>query len=394
MKIASTLLQEAAEYVKQYFAKHLKPEFTFHNFEHTEGVVQACELIAKNTGMDKQSMNQLLIAAWFHDLGYTRGIEDHEESSAVMVDNFLERNQVDEKERKIVKSIILATRMPQSPETLAEQILCDADMHHLGSEDYFSHAKNLRKEWSKIRQLDFTDKKWIKNNIQFISSHQYYTPSAMESFNDKKNANLHQLKKKLKKLKEDESSGKVKSSIGVNLDSPKLERGVETLFRVMADNHMRLSDMADNKSNLLITINALVISIVLSVLVTKLDTNPHLILPTFIIIVVNVVTITIAILATRPKVTAGTFTKDQVKNGEVNLLFFGNFHGMPFGEYRDAMWDTMIDKKRLYSNIMFDIYLLGKVLKKKYHYLKWAYTFFMVGLIVSILSFITTFLFM
>ncbi len=394
MKIASTLLEEAAEYVKQYFEKHLKPEFTFHNFEHTQRVVQACELLGRSSGIDKQSMNQLLLAAWFHDLGYTRGVEDHEESSAILVDNFLERNQVEDKERKIVKDIILATRMPQSPETLTEQILCDADMHHLGSEDYFTHLKKLRKEWKRTRQLDSTDKKWIKNNIQFISSHQYYTSSAMDSFKDKKDANLRQLKKKLKKLMKHESSKKDKTTAGVSLDNPKLERGVETLFRVMANNHIRLSDMADNKANLLITINALVISIVLSVLVTKLDTNPHLILPTFIIIVVNVVTITIAILATRPKVTAGTFTKDQVKNGEVNLLFFGNFHGMPFGEYRDAMWDTMIDKKRLYSNIMFDIYLLGKVLKKKYHYLKWAYTFFMVGLIVSILSFITTFLFM
>lgn len=105
----------------------------------------------------------------------------------------------------------------------------------------------------------------------------------------------------------------------------------------------------------------------------------------------SVTTIIFAILSTRPKVTKGVFSRQDIENQKVNLLFFGNFYKMPLEEYQWAMNEMMKDKDYLYNSMIKDLYYLGVVLEKKYRLLRLTYNFFMIGIIVSVIAFVIAF---
>jgi E3 ubiquitin-protein ligase DOA10 len=172
----------------------------------------------------------------------------------------------------------------------------------------------------------------------------------------------------------------------------KLEKGAEALLRVTLRNHMDLSDMADRKASLLITINTLVISVVGSVLYTRLWENATLIPPTILIVGTALVTIILAILSTRPKISKGRFTTRQVQNKAVNLLFFGNFHKMSLKEFQWATDEMLHDREYMFDAITQDIHSLGVVVARKYKLLHMAYNVFMYGLILTIVAFVISFL--
>lgn len=195
--------------------------------------------------------------------------------------------------------------------------------------------------------------------------------------NDKENENITPVKKeKSKKQKESKS-----------------ERGIETMFRTTLNNHNNLSGLVDNKANILLSVNAIIISVSLTTIIPKLDnpSNAHLIIPTLILVISSVIAITLAILATRPTVTKGSFTRSEVAEKKVNLLFFGNFYKMSYDEYNWAMNELMKDKEYLYNSMIKDLYYLGIVLEKKYSLLRVAYTIFMFGMIISVVAFLIAF---
>jgi len=182
---------------------------------------------------------------------------------------------------------------------------------------------------------------------------------------------LNKLREKLKKSKKS-----------------KPERGIETMFRTTSHNHILLSEMADNKANILITINSIILSIVVSVLIRKLEENPRLLIPTLLLVAVCLATTVFAILSTRPIVNQGTFTREDIHTKRTNLLFFGNFFGMRIEDYEWGMKEMMKDSEYLYGSLIKDIYYLGKVLGRKYKYLRIAYNVFMYGFVLAILSFL------
>ena len=167
----------------------------------------------------------------------------------------------------------------------------------------------------------------------------------------------------------------------------KPDKARETMLRITARNHLELSAMADNKANIMISINAIILSIVVSVLIRKLEESPFLIIPTIILTVVCLSTIIYSILATRPKVSKGKFSEDEVKNKKTNLLFFGNYHKMDLDNYVWGMTEMLKDPDYLYGSMIKDIYSVGVVLGRKYKLLRTAYTIFMFGFVFAILSF-------
>jgi len=171
------------------------------------------------------------------------------------------------------------------------------------------------------------------------------------------------------------------------------ERGVETMFRVALKNHMTLSNIADTKANILLSVNAIIVSLALSNLLPKLDnpSNNYLIVPTVIFIMFTVASIILSILATRPNVTEGKFTKEDVANKKVNLLFFGNFHQMKLPDFEWGITEMMQDRDYLYGSLTKDLYFLGLVLNRKYKILRLTYTVFMIGIIVSVSVFAISF---
>jgi hypothetical protein len=166
-----------------------------------------------------------------------------------------------------------------------------------------------------------------------------------------------------------------------------MSKGIQTMLRLTSENHLKLSDMADHKANILISVNSIIISVILSVLLRKLSDAPYLTVPSIIFLLVAVTTIVISILATRPKISGGTFSEQDIQDKKVNLLFFGNFHRASFDQYNIAMRTMMRDTDYLYGSLIKDIYYLGTVLGRKYRLIRWAYNIFMIGIIVSVVAF-------
>ncbi|WP_192821796.1 Pycsar system effector family protein [Rufibacter sp. LB8] len=172
--------------------------------------------------------------------------------------------------------------------------------------------------------------------------------------------------------------------------SDKSKRGVETLFRITAANQMRLSDMADKKAHILLTINSIIVSILLSVLFRKISEEPALLIPGIMFLVTALVTIVLAILVTMPRIKKKETKEVPDPNEKVNLLFFGDFYDISLAQYEQGFSEMMADNKTLYGSMIKDNYHLGVVLQKKYTSLRFAYIFFMVGFIVSVVSFVAT----
>ncbi|RYY37529.1 MAG: phosphohydrolase [Sphingobacteriaceae bacterium] len=388
------LLEEVKEHVIAYFNKHSIPALTYHNLTHTKNVVAATVQIANHYQLNDEDFFIVVSAAWFHDMGYMIDATKHEQSGADVAADYLKHKQVNNETIERVKAVIMATRMPQQPIGLLEEIMCDADLFHLGGEDYRKKSRLLREELLLLCNKDINKSDWRKKTIELMESHRYFTDYCRLLLDDQKAKNLQELKQK-------EATNSAKNEPIVQYDSTivhheeekkkkgeRPERGIETMFRISSSNHQRLSDMADNKAHIMITVNSIILSAIISLVLRKLDESSAFMIPTFLLLSVSLLTITFSILATRPSIPDGRFTLDNLRNKEVNLLFFGNFYRMSLDEYSAGMFQLMEDKEFLYGNLIRDNYSQGVVLGKKYRLLRVSYNIFMFGLIAAVAAYI------
>ena len=169
-------------------------------------------------------------------------------------------------------------------------------------------------------------------------------------------------------------------------------RGIETMFRTSYRTHLDLSAIADNKANIMISINGIIISVVIASIAPRMTGDPILLLPTVTLLVGCVVSMVFSVAAARPRVTSLDITLDDVMANRSNLLFFGNFVRLSQDDYVTGMSALVQDTDRLYTNMMRDLYGLGRVLDRKYRLLRSAYTLFMVGLLASVAAFVVVYL--
>ena len=393
------ILKISEDYVKNLFKDRLSSAYTYHNLNHTIQVVEKIKILAKEENIDAEDTENLLLAGWFHDLGYISDCDNHEEESRKAIQDFLRKNDFSEERILKIGELILATDKFYKPKNHLEEIIKDADLHHLASDNYFEICENLRQEIKEIHHQKFSKLKWAELNLGFFAKHQFYTKFAKENWQIQKDENAEKIVSQIKNLKESKKEkGDVESDkILLNkkklekMDSP--ERGIETMFRVTLNNHTTLSQIADSKANILLSVNAIIISVALSTIIPKLDapSNSHLIVPTFVLIMFSVACIILAIMSTRPKISGGTFTRKEIEDKKVNLLFFGNFYKMPMEEYLWGMKEMMSDRQYLYDTMIKDLYYLGIVLNRKYKLLRITYTVFMIGIVASVVAFVWAF---
>jgi len=381
------ILQKAKDYVETLFKDKLSSVYFYHNFIHTTFTVNKAEEILKNTPVSEKDQEKVLLALWFHDTGYIECAKDHEEKGVEIMKDFLQKENYPENAIDDIAKLILATKITYEPQNLLEKIVKDADCSHFASHDYNDISDALRKEWELTNVRCFSNDEWNSGNLDMLKhKHRFYTDYAKQNWQPLKDKNIRKIEKKLEKEEDKKETSESKKSKD---KEPKSDRSVDTLFRVTLSNHTRLSDIADSKANILLSVNAIIISVCLSVLVPKLDTpkNSHLIIPSFILLLSAVLTIIFAILSTKPNVTKARFTAKDVADRKVNLLFFGNFNRMVFEDYQDAMNILIKDRDYIYDSMVKDLYYLGKVLDRKYRLLSITYQIFMAGIVISVLSF-------
>lgn len=389
----SQLIDKASAFVFELLKKELPDNFIYHNYTHTKRVVKSLQEIIDHTELSDEEKEILLLSAWFHDTGYVKGCENHEQSSVEIATEFLLANQCSAGKIEAVSKCIMSTRFDVCPTDKLGKIIRDADASHFGK-DYFEEASEfLRLEYKLQSRKNYSEKEWRKINIKlFTEGHEFYTDYALQNWLPQKEKNLFELIEKQKKDNSKQDIERLKAQI--KDESP--ERAIQSMYRVTMQNHLKLSDIADTKANILLSVNAIIISLILSNLISKLDasSNKHLIIPSLILTIFSVVSIVFAILSTRPNITSGEFTKEEVTSRKVNLLFFGNFHKMPFEQFKWAIGETIQDKTHIYEAMTKDLYYLGVVLHQKYKLLRITYNIFMTGIIVSVFAFIFAFIFL
>ncbi len=446
-----------------FYKTHEDGVHIYHNIIHTESVVVHAKEIANHYRLSDDDFFIVTTAAWFHDAGYFSGAPSgHESRGGEMAEAFLKENNItDDKIITAIKNCILATQFPQNPQNLLEQIVCDADLFHLGTDGFPERNKLMHKEAEISAGKEISKKDWRRSTIKLLESHHYFTDYCRNLLEEKKKQNLDKLKRKEAERKaaehEDEFASHVKKQIeevgksnlpvndlsknGIHEETEKHpknkkhelidlvtehivdedddernnisdaskasqpetkekvkkkkrpERGIDTVFRITSNNNQKLSSQADSKAHIMIQVNSIIISVLISMLFRKLEEYRYLSVPAIMLLAVNVLTIIFSVLATRPQIPGGTFSKQDIDDKKVNLLFFGNFYKMTLEDYASGMLALMEEYDFLYMSLIRDVYFQGKVLGKKYQLLRISYNIFMFGLVLSVLAFIIAFIF-
>jgi predicted metal-dependent HD superfamily phosphohydrolase len=391
------LINQAEGFVKKYIRETGNPDLLYHNLSHIQNIVSVANKMAAHYALKDKEFFTVITAAWLLHSGYYKDISHPEEASAKMAEEFCKNSGVEEETIHAIKKCIVATKIPQAPRTLLEEIICDADSFYMASENFSAHNKLKRKEFELLNNIKIHKSDWRKSTIQLLGAHQYFTGYCKEHFNKYKMENLQKLQKKdplqtsanpgspiaggqTEPL--DKSSRHRKS----DMDSPK--RTIETMFRITSANSQRLSVQADSKAHILISVNAIIISVILSVIVRRMDEYSNLTMPVIMLLGVNLATIVFSILATRPNIPKGIFSQSDLKQNKVNLMFFGNFFKMNFDEYSSSMLQVMGDRHFLHLNLLRNLHEQAVVLGRKYKMLKMAYNVFMFGLVLSVIAFL------
>ena len=364
--ISIDVYKKTEQYVTALFQDNPRPDLHFHNLAHTIQVVDRTKEIAGHYYLSESDMLAVYVAAWFHDTGYLFAEpQQHEEKSVELMTAFMKEYANDGQLIEKIEQCILATRPPRNHSSLLFQIICDADTYHFGTKDFKQTNKLVWEEY-KARDPNLVEKEWRAKSADFLNQHEFYTKYCKDLLDERKNKNMKKLQKKAEEKTADKTEAEL-SLAKLDKDNSGLKsKGIQTMLRLTSTNHFHLSDMADSKAHILISVNAIIISVILSVLLRRLEETPYLTIPTIIFLLVSVATIVISIISTRPKVSGGMFTSQDVTDKKTNLLFFGNFYKTSYEDYNAAMREMMKDTDYLYGSLIKDIYTLGTVLGRKY----------------------------
>lgn len=187
----------AGQHIVHLFTEQLSTDLLFHNFHHTANVVRGVRHICKHSHLSKEQKEILTLAAWFHDSGLIRTYKGHEEESQLLAREFLEKYNYPSQKLELVLGCIAATKMPQQPKSVLQQVICDADLFHLSLPEYYYLQKLLLEEWRKVLHKDCTQQEWIQENLDFLTNHQYFTTYGQVELQKGKEWNIEKYKQLL-----------------------------------------------------------------------------------------------------------------------------------------------------------------------------------------------------
>ncbi len=187
-----TLLADIEKHVSGLFQQYQRPFLLYHNLQHTIEVVAHTKEIATFYQYNDLELFKVLAAAWFHDTGYLLAdTNSHELKSTDLLVDFLFSRKVASNIVEEISKYIMATKMPVNPQSLSEKIICDADLYHLGTDDFFVHNKLVKAEVE--ARLGTVVDNWRNSTMSFMITHHYYTSYCQQLLNEGKQKNLQKL---------------------------------------------------------------------------------------------------------------------------------------------------------------------------------------------------------
>lgn len=392
--MTSSLLTAAQKQVLNLFNQSTDNRLSYHNYERTSKIVDTVQKVANGTNASTETQEIALLAAWFYATGYLVDYDQAEEKSIENVEEFLKEQSYPAEKLKRVLTCLEATKPGQIAENEEQQLLLDGINGFNFSNNFFEQRPLQRLEWELVQNRRIHNIEWNQMQLQQLLKTKLYSAYAKTNFEPIIGQNILAQKQRVEKDKlnryqlVDQKEGEIRKFQGLEKRLP--SSATQTFFRANYRNHINLSNIADQKANIMISVNAILISVVISILSYRNipETNPMVLLPVVIFLVTGLTSLIFAVLSSRPKVTAlnqGKITPEQAKK---NIVFFGNFVTMSIDQYEAAVDAVLRDGELLYGNMVRDLYFLGKVLDKKYRYLTLSYNIFMVGFIITVVTFI------
>lgn len=378
-------IAKVEDFVIHDLTNNLDSRYTFHNLERAKDLVsKTLEILESyDKKIDKESTR---LASWFLYSGFTKDHDNHVNHSINIAESFLSETNFKEEKITKVSALIKAAWDGDEPTSTEAKILKDARTAYFGSEDLIELIELQRLELQNFEKDTPKSGKFRKGFIKKLNGeHQFYTEYALKNWNKQKEENAINLVGK--SLKAEKTKKKEKLKVKLKNQSP--ERAIQSLYRTQLRNHLKLSDIADTKANILLSVNAIIISLLLANLIPKLGTpnNSYLIYPTVIFIVFSIASMIMSVLATRPKINNEELIDNDLNSENTNFLFFGNFHALALPDFKQKMREIIKSKESIYDSLTMDLYYLGLVLKKKYQLLRRTYTVFIIGVVLSVIAF-------
>lgn len=346
-------------------------------------------MLSTQAGLAKEDQMTVHFAALFLYTGAPFSISANERGSFEKVNEFLKSQQVDNNAIEAIDACIQSVMPPQVPLEIPGQVLCDA-LNSLLTE-------KSRKPLEEIQWLipGFNMEGEEQDQFQVLLGHLkqivFFTVPAKNTFDkplQKKIDLIKSIKFNAEGIEDHELVVKSNSKMDLQVE-PKPDRGAATLFRNASREHIAMLSIVHQKSGFLLSFNSILLSVVLSILSTKLNDFPHLLIPTVFLVVTCLGTIVFTILATKPMIIKNR--KDPLARDTFNAMFFGHYVHLDWQEYSNQILSITKDVDSMVEVLSKNIYYQGVVLDKKYRLLAIAYKIFLIGLIVSVSMFIISF---
>ena len=386
MKLTQELINRAIDISRQIY---LNDEDGQIRYDYAIRLVKQCNIIGIQAALSKQEILTAHLSALFLYTGAPYSLVKNGKGSFEKVNEFLQSNHVDSDAVEAIESCMASVLPPQIPTTPAGQVLCDA----LNSLLLGKNKKPLEGLHLFIPGLNRDAEKPDKYHalLSHLEQVVFFTETAQKAFNkplQKKIASVKGIKFNEEGIEIQELTQQNDQKNGT-LVEPKPDRGAATLFRNASREHIAMLSIVHQKSGFLLSFNSILLSVVLSILSTKLNDFPHLLMPTVFLVVTCLGTIIFTILATKPMIIKNR--KDPLARDTFNAMFFGHYVHLDWQDYSNQILSITKDVDSMVEVLSKNIYYQGVVLDKKYRLLSIAYKIFLIGLIVSVSMFIISF---
>ncbi len=380
----SEIVRLAGEHVLDLFSNaSAEVPLIYRGYKRSRELVDDCREIAKGSKLNGEAGQIALLSAWFHDAGFAVAKEGAREKSIKIARDFLSRQGQPESVADAVAACIEGVAGGQDgPDGLASAVLHDALLAPLGSKNYLAQAELLRLEEEQRTGNAYSDVEWTRNQIEYLRNNNYRTRWAQLEYDARKAKTLARLHKLLRKQLGEASEQKAEEAkITKNAG-----RTVEGLFGDLTRNQLRVLSIADRRTGTMIHVNAIMISLVVALVLRKIEEHRNLILPTIVLLCVNVAVVVMSIVSMR----AGRELRqapDEIAAHDGNLLLTTSNVTMPLADYLERMNGLVSDPAALQTKLFEYLYFLRNLILHRNRTLRLTYDIFIYGLGVSLVLF-------
>lgn len=368
--------------VLEQYERQLPAFLPFSNVHRIERSLEALRKICEGEEINERQADLLAMALSFHFAGMVEDVQAPTEAARQQARAFLEEHDYPTLRITQVEQLLDTAGDKKIPESRYEKVLSDALHSYLGQKKYRSRSELRRQE----RQINYGEPydpvAWQQECLKQLQHHTFYTPTAQQLYEERKQINVRKTKKRIEKYRK---AARKKTTIKGN-------RAIRMIFKTALRNHIDLTNIADRKANMMLSINALILTIGLPLFSTYLSDQPYLFLPAGAFLLTAIFSMLFATLSTRPIKMTGETRLEDIPSGKTNLFFFGNFYKLSQEEYFKGIESVLKNEKIVEKSIVNDLYHLGRSLGSKFAYLRICYNVFVVGICLSAVAFIVAFL--